>query len=280
MILIPKRYSYIEAYLTLRCNLSCKYCVNSYSGVTRVRDELSAEEWILSLNKIKTNGLPITLGGGEPTIHKGFYEIVNGIKEGTTIDLLTNGQFDVREFIKNAPVNKFTRRGPEYKSIRMSYHVKSMEATVIAQTACDLMAAGYSVGIFGLNHPENLSANVMMTEICRQVGVYFFIRDFLGYYRDRLYGNYKYYGALNGNKKDCLCRTSELLIGPDGNIYVCHRDLYSDERSIGSVTDKYLDIDNSFRKCSNYGLCNPCDLKEKLSPDLVTGRCSVEIYEK
>jgi hypothetical protein len=276
MILIPKRYSYIEAYLTLRCNLSCKYCVNSYSGITRHRDELSAKQWIDSLNKIKTNGLPITLGGGEPTIHKGFYEIVNGIKSGT-IDLLTNGQFDIDEFIESVPVKKFTVRGPEYKAIRMSYHVKSMDAGDLAERAGRLIDVGYNVGIFGINHPENLSANVMMTEICARMGIYFFVRDFLGYYRDRLYGNYKYYSALNGNKKDCLCRTSELLIGPEGNIYRCHRDLYSNEGVIASITNKYLDIDGNFRKCSNYGLCNPCDSKEKISPDLVTSRCAIEV---
>lgn len=280
MIFIPKTYSYIEAYLTLRCNLSCKYCINAQSGLKRKRKELTAKQWIGFLNKINTNGLPITLGGGEPTIHKGFYEIVNGIKDGTTIDLLTNGQFDIDEFMACVPVKKFTVKGPEYKAIRMSYHVKSMDAKNLAERAGRLIDVGYNVGIFGINHPENLAANVLMTEICSRMGIYFFVRDFLGFYDDTLHGYFKYPGALNGNKKECLCRTQELLIGPEGNAYRCHRDLYADEFNIWNFNDEYIAIDENFRSCSNYGLCNFCDVKKKLSPDLITGKCSVEIYAK
>lgn len=278
MIKIPERYSYIEAYLTLRCNLCCPYCINKHTGVVRKRDELGAQEWLAGLNRIESK-LPITLGGGEPTIHPGFYTIVNGLKP--KIDLLTNGfAFSPDEFISNVPIGVFYNPGCDhYKSIRVSYH-PAMDQDDLLGRVCVLQNHGYSVGIFGLNHPENLQKNVMMTEKCRKTGVYFFIRDFLGYYGDTLYGHYKYRFALNGNKKSVKCRSEDFLIGPDGSVYRCHRDLYANEKAIGNILNVCYSVSNEFMDCDYCGLCNPCDVKLKLGSDLATSKSSVEIISE
>lgn len=278
MIHIPDTFSYIEAYLTLRCNFACPYCINQHTGVNRNRNELSAREWRLGLNSIDTNGLPITFGGGEPTFHPEFYEIVDGLDQKIKIDLLTNGShFDVDSFMNHIPPDRFTIKGGEYKSIRISYHPKTSDPEKIVGVACRLQERNYSVGIFGLNHPENLARNVAMTELCRNYGVYFFVRDFLGYYDDRLYGYFRYPGALNGNKKSCECKTEEMLIGPEGAVYRCHRDLYDGSGAVGNILNMAFDIEDDFRTCENFGLCNPCDIKLKLGPDLTVGKCSVVI---
>lgn len=278
MIKLPARYSYIEAYLTLTCNMNCHYCINSHTGVKRKRKELSAREWIAGLNNIDTNGRPITLGGGEPTKHPEFYSIVNGLREDITVDLLTNGKFDIEEFIRNVPTTRLTSAGPDYyKSIRMSYHAQYMIKEELVQKALRLQDAGFKVGIFGLNHPHNLFHNVEMTDLCSKHGVYFFVRDFLGYWEDRLYGYYKYPSALNGNKKKCLCRAQDFLIGPEGDVFRCHRDLYEQSTSVGSILNITYEVNDSFISCDNFGLCNPCDFKIKLEPDLITTKCSVEI---
>lgn len=280
MITIPDRYSYFECYLTLRCQMNCPYCINQHTGVTRKRKELSAKEWCLALNNIDTHGLPITLGGGEPTIHKEFYEIVNGLNPDKKIDLLTNGlAFDLKEFMDRIPPERFTKKGYEYKAIRMSYHPKTTDREELLMRAKTLQESGYPVGIFGVNHPENLAANVEMTARTASYGIYFFVRDFLGYYDDRLYGYYKYRSALNGNRKRCQCKIEELLVGPDGDAYRCHRDLYDGSCSIGSIMNMAFEVKDIFRPCDNYGLCNPCDIKLKLSNDLTTRKCSVEIVE-
>lgn len=277
MIQIPQRYSYIEAYLTLRCNLSCPYCINAYTGVKRKRKELSAREWILGLNNLSPNDKPITLGGGEPTIHPGFYEIANSIDH--KIDLLTNGQFDVGEFMKRISPDKFYAGGKEalyYKSIRISFHTHIDKAALV-ETAYRLQKEGYRVGIFGLNHPHNLFHNVEMTQRCSDAGVYFFVRDFLGFHNDKLYGTYKYPDALNGNRKHCQCRSEDFLIGPCGNIFRCHRDLYDESGEIGNILNIAYSHNDDFMPCNNFGLCNPCDIKLKLNPDLITSKCSVEV---
>ena len=276
-MIVPERFSYIEVYLTLRCSFSCPYCINGHTGVSRKRKELSAREWRMALNGIATHGIPITLGGGEPTMHKEFYGIVEGLRPDLRIDLLSNGSFDTDEFVRRIPPERFTQQDPEYKAIRLSFHPRISDQKNLVQQAALLTRQKYPVGIFGLNHPNNLAYNVTMTEACRERGVFFFIRDFLGYYDDRLYGYYKYSSALNGNRKRCQCRIQELLIGPDGNVYRCHRDLYEGAGEIGNVLNMALELTDDFRPCDNCGLCSPCDIKLKLGPDLTTSKCSVEI---
>lgn len=279
MIKIPEGITYAEAYITLQCNFKCDYCINRYTGVKRGRQELTADQWITGLNNIDFGDLPLTIGGGEPTIRKDFYDIVNGLRYETKIDLLTNGTFDAEEFTDNILSNRFTNKGSSYKAIRVSFHPKSTNLEQVVSTASILQNQGYPIGIFGLNHPDNLHANVEAAEVCRKAGVYFFVRDFLGYHKDKLYGFYRYPGGLNGNVKSCKCRTSELLIGPEGHRFRCHRDLYANESSIGDIMRMDFNISHEFSRCDYYGLCNPCDLKEKSAPDLKTERCSVEIKE-
>lgn len=279
MITVPKRYSYVEVYTTFRCNFSCSYCINGFGGIKRNRKELTAREWIMALNNIDTNGLPITFGGGEPTQHREFYDIINGLKPRTKIDILSNGTFNVKEFMLKIPKTRFHARGYGYKPIRFSYHPKSTNPDSLIETCSALQSNGYPCGIFGLNHPDNLQKNIAMAEKCRSARTFFFVRDFLGWHENQLYGNFKYPHGLNGNLKNCECKTSELLIDPEGSVYRCHRDLYSLLNPIGNILRMGFEIEDRFMPCSNFGACNPCDLKRKASPDLSHNRCAVTIEE-
>jgi len=60
-------------YLTLSCNLACPYCSNGPS--TAYYDELTADEWgEWFARNLRTQGVVFT--GGEPTLHRGFADIV------------------------------------------------------------------------------------------------------------------------------------------------------------------------------------------------------------
>jgi sulfatase maturation enzyme AslB (radical SAM superfamily) len=277
-MILPPNYNYIEAYITLRCNLDCQYCINKASNdLNRKREELSSKEWLCFFNKIESN-INITIGGGEPTLHKDFYEIVTNSTKN--LDLLTNLSFNINDFINNLSESKqFTGSSGAYKRIRVSYHPKSMDPEILILKCVDLQNAGYSIGLFGINHPENMEANIYMSEYARKNEIYFFIKDFLGNYNNQLFGYYKYPNALDGKNKKCKCRSNELLIGPDGNVYRCHRDLYTNENEIGNILEEDLEIDNNFKLCNNYGSCNPCDVKAKTNRFLQAGSCSVEIKE-
>lgn len=74
-----------------------------------------------------------------------------------------------------------------------------------------------------------------------------------------------------------LYRTSELIVGPDGNIYRCHHDLYKNFSSIGNLLDPDFKIRNIFRECTQLGDCNPRDIKIKTDRFQVHGHTSIEI---
>src|SRR3989304_987038 len=125
-IVIPNSYNYIAVFLTLACNYRCSYCINYFEGGTLTRQRLSGRDVVRGLNRIVSrDDLPITLQGGEPSIHKDFIYILNNIKPELNIDILTNLQFDEDEFIRRVNPNRIRRKSP-YASIRVSYHPQTM----------------------------------------------------------------------------------------------------------------------------------------------------------
>ena len=78
--------------LTSACNFSCPHCVDS--KIINTGEYLNTEDVKHSLDTLKSRGLlsVILLGGGEPTLHKDFNEIVKYIKRiGLQLGIVTNG---------------------------------------------------------------------------------------------------------------------------------------------------------------------------------------------
>ena len=270
-ILLPPEVNYIAAFLTLRCNLNCSYCVNRQGDFT-IPQEMLAEDWVTGLSRIETRqDLPISIQGGEPTIYPGFYKIVNGLyyQHRKHLDLLTNGMFDLRDFCSQIPTPVF-KRGAKYASIRFSYHTR-MSPIALALKVWELQNRGYEVGIWGLDNNPHL--NRLMEHLCECLNLDFREKEFLS---DKS-GTYKYPNAMDRKeKKHVWCKTNELLIGPSGHIFKCHNDLYANRDWIGHILDGDIPI-FSFRECNNFGYCNPCDVKLKTNRLQERGYCSVEI---
>ncbi len=278
--------NYVAYFITLACNLRCPYCINLHDGSSRhkmaKRKNLSGREWIAAANRlVLRDDMPLTLQGGEPTLHKDFFEIVNGVKEEIKMDLLTNMSFDVDEFIRNVPVKRFTREAP-YAAIRVSYHPGQNDIDELMKKAFKLQDAGFRIGIYGVAHPDkDLNKHIMQTkDKCLKAGIDFRTKEFLGDWEGALYGTYKYEGSVMGGKmKDCECMTTELIADPGGYVYRCHSDMHKGRDPIGHIldecfTDKEL---NKFRGCKYYGDCNPCDVKVKTNRLQIFGHTSVEI---
>lgn len=270
-ILIPKEYNYISSFITLRCNFKCIYCINNKDNLIRSRPELSGDFWISCLNSLTlSNDLPITISGGEATLHRDFYKIVNGINH--PIDLLTNLEFNIYEFIKNVnPKSMYKSDNSSYKSIRVSYHPQFHKIEDLVFKAGMLQEYGFNVGIFPINYPDNIEQNMELAEEARKSRVYVFIKDYLGMYNGHLTGHFRYRDAVDGNTHGkVMCRTKELLIAPSGKVFKCHRDLYANEYDVDDIAYK-------FRDCDNYGSCNYCDVKIKTNRFLNMGNSSVDI---
>ena len=283
---IPESYNYIALFLTMRCNLKCSFCLNSFDGgFDRKRfPEADGESWIRGLNRIKSRkGVPITFSGGEPFLHPDFIPIINGLNPDLEIDISTNLYWGkgLEKFIKEVPAERLRRESP-YPSIRVSYHPEQMGSGERLFTNVKRMKdAGFDIGIYSVLYPspEHLQAITQMQFRCADEGILFRVKDFTGTFKGLAYGDYSRYpgAAFSNQRENRLCKISELLIGPDMSIYRCHRDLYADGGQIGNLSDFVFKIENKFRECANYGGCHPCDVKVKTNYKQQRGYTSVKI---
>lgn len=287
-IILKKHQNYVAFFLTLVCNLRCPYCINLHDNISRQktaqRKEMSIEDWISAANRlILRDDLPLTFQGGEPTLHPGFYRFVNEVKPEIKMDLLTNMMFDVEEFIRSVPVERFTREAP-YAAIRVSYHPGQNDIHDLIKKARRMQEAGFRVGIYGILVPDDKIKNNILEakEECVKQGIDFRTKEFLGEYAGTIYGTFKYPGSvLDKKRKNCLCRTTELIVDPSGYVYRCHADLYNARNPIVHILDSEFNEDaiDKFRDCSYYGDCNPCDVKVKTNRFQIFGHTSVEIKD-
>jgi hypothetical protein len=277
-IVIPETHNYIAVFLSLACNLKCSYCINRFEELQYEKGHLSGDEWIQGLNRIESrDDLPVTLGGGEPSLHPDFNRIVTGIKPELNVDILTNLQFDINRFMAEVPPDRVRRVSP-YASIRVSYHPEVMLLEPLVEKVLKMQERGYSIGIWGVLHPAQEAEVLRAMEYCTGLEIDFRTKEFLGECNGEMHGTIKYPGACDmKSEQHVLCRTSELLIGPTGGIYRCHSDLYEGRQAIGHILDPDFRIDNAFRPCDMFGHCNPCDVKVKTNRFQIFGHTSVEI---
>lgn len=279
-MVLPESYNYIAVFLTLNCNYYCSYCITEYGSRKTKGTYLSGQEWVQGLNRIRPrDDLPITLQGGEPSLHKDFIYIINNLRPELKIDILTNLQFDVRRFIAQVNPVRLKRRSP-YASIRVSFHPEVMDLEETIKKVLALQAAGFSVGLWGILHPAYTETILKAQTKSQSIGIDFRAKEFLGEYQGRLSGTYLYQDACSKRfKRSVLCKTTELIIGPSGDIYRCHSDLYENRKPIGKIVDPEFKIIDSYRPCAVFGHCNPCDVKIKTNRLQKYGHTSVQIKE-
>ena len=279
-IKIPDHYNYIAAFLTLACNLNCSYCINRYGSDGFVKKRLTGQEWVRGLNRIiSRDDLPLTLQGGEPSLHKDFIYLINNLKPELHIDILTNLQFDIEEFTRKVDPKRLKRDAP-YASIRVSYHPEQMDLAPLVEKVLRMQDAGFSIGIWGVLHPSQEDIVRKAQEDCKARGIDFRFKEFLGEYEGVMYGTFKYEGACAKTfEETVLCKTTELIMGSDGSVYKCHSDLYEGREPVGNIIDPAFELEDIYRVCNAFGRCNPCDIKVKTNRFQQFGHTSVDIKE-
>lgn len=276
-MILPTQFNYVAAFLTFSCQLKCGYCINHHGHDLDAKRWMPGEEWISILNKLELpEDLPITLQGGEPTAHRDFYKIVNGIRPELSLDLLTNLEISPDEFMFRVGPERFKRKSP-YSSIRVSYHKGQSDPDKLLDRVKYMQDHGFHIGIWGINHPEYKEHNLEIMKKAVGMGIDFRLKEFLGEYNGKHYGTLRYPDSVDHkNLKTCECTTTELLIDPIGNIFRCHSDLYANREMIGNMKDEYVPL-GLWRKCYVYGLCNSCDVKIKTNRFQEYGHSSVEV---
>lgn len=282
-IVIPENYNYIALFLTLHCNLKCPYCINLNENGSRrkdiIRSFIKPDTWLNFINNldIKSPNLPLTLQGGEPTLYPFFYELVNGIDDRFKLDLLTNFMFDEDEFIRKIDPSKFTRDA-KYAPIRVSYHPGQNDIDLLIKKHNKMKQAGFYVGIYSVLTPRNKAHIEEIMKKCLDLGIDFRTKEYLGFDGKNWHGSYKFPEAISEKcNKYCECKTTELLIDPNGKIYRCHSDLYEKRAPITSIDDPNYKLEDIYRPCIVFGHCNPCDIKIKTNRYQNFGHTSVDI---
>jgi len=257
----------------------CAYCING----KLIKEEkksvyMTGAEWVRGINRLKLGAdLPVTLQGGEPSLHPQFAWIINHIRKDINIDILTNLSFNPDIFIKEVKPERINRDAP-YAPIRVTYHPEKEDINILLEKTIKLTEAGFRIGVYGILHPKYGAKVMRAKEMFLKKGLDFRTKEFLGDYENKTYGKYLYPDAVKaGEKKKCLCRASELIIGPDCGIYRCHHYLYSKMPDIGNLLDNGLHIEDKFRDCDEYGYCNYCDVKIKTDRYQKYGYTSVKI---
>lgn len=276
---VPERYNYIAAFLTLRCNLHCSFCINRFDNADPRYRTIPGSRWIQGLNRLRSRpDLPVTIQGGEPSLHPDFLDILCGVRTDLHLDVLTNLQFDIHAFMRRVPPDRIRRDAP-YASLRVSYHPEVMRLDDLRPKVLELLRHGYSVGIWAVEHPAHLEEVRRAQALCRDQGIDFRIKEFLGVHNGKLYGTYKYPEAVSGREqgRGVECRTTELIVGPTGAVFRCHSDMYQGRSPVGELCDPAFRIEDRYRPCHCFGACNPCDIKVKTNRHQQFGHTSVEI---
>ena len=278
-IIVPDDFTYVPIFLTLSCQLRCSYCLNFHGDDLLKGRRMTKDDWIGGLNRIQTRpGLPITLQGGEPTIYKYFYDVVNGIDERIELELLTNLEIDVDKFCQNIPPNRFKRKFDDYPAIRVSYHHGQSKFQELLERVLELKRRGYSIAIWEVGHPGYINYVYERQTLATLIGVDYRVKEFLGPWNGKNYGTMGYADAVNSDKlRHCECKTSELLIAPDGHIFRCHSDLYAGRLPIGHLLDDEPPKLGEWRHCAVYGRCNSCDIRVQDKSYKKKGHISVQI---
>lgn len=79
----------LSFWLTERCNLSCEMCWVETKGT---RPTMTPDDWLRLADDVRRYRPRITVTGGEPTVYRGWLEVLAGIKaRGLYLSLNTNG---------------------------------------------------------------------------------------------------------------------------------------------------------------------------------------------
>jgi SAM-dependent methyltransferase len=272
--------SYWAAFLTFNCAGDCDYCIQHLckdeflkAKMEYSKNEIAPQEWVdfyNSLQKYKDQKLGVI--GGEPTIYKGFFDVINGIggyHKTVTTNLKTPAFDDINAFSSNI-VDKRTLR------INTSFHPEIISVDEFCNKIHQMRGCGLNVDqIAMVDHPTS-NFKYYYNEFIKR-GLVLNPQTFLGKIGNVLLPNpesdltrdHKEHGITSPplynqgfsceEKNEILCMTRRFMTAPDGGIYRCHYHLYSKRETIGNIRNEKLFERSDYSVCNDFGYCNPCD---------------------
>lgn len=290
---------YLLIITNLFCNHKCSYCIQQESSLDVRKNpnkiDVPAVLAFLKRNRIASS---IKVMGGEATLHPDFEALMDGLvplyrKIVVTSNL--NGKW-YDDF--DAAVSAMGR-WRNYVKWNLTYHPAWMDRDTFVARVHRLKDAGIHVGQVAATDTADLSDET--AEALNEAGIGWKLQPFTGRSADgrlvpqtwedvrtqyplewdvsKYIENYEEYTAdcEDANASSDFyrpewvkCVTSKFLIGPDNNVYPCHRHLYAEDSryACGTVHDVGMEkfrprwnrLTNTWSLPCNTK-CNPCDFR-------------------
>ena len=217
----PKFDGRMRIYLTIKCNLSCPYCVNGYDNSDfkgygyRLR---SPKDWINQINSI---GRDVVFTGGEPFLYKGFADIINSINKKLSISIYTNFALNIENII------------PEIKRkvhIYISFHPQNTDISLFIKNIYLVMNnqnISFNIHVIKANNDLQMNKALILSDKLKQMNI-----D-ISFDEDQRH----FEGSKRKFKKKVLCSRNIILIAPDGDRFHCVSKLMRQKQSIENIFD-------------------------------------------
>ena len=252
----------VELTLTNKCNLACVYCsdrdLRHRQGISEQLDITIIKRLFDDLSSGGTKGIVIE-GGGEPTMHSEFSEVVNYAHQvGLAVGLITNGTSSMdKEMLEKFEwirVSLDASTEKEYLELKgVDLFEKVISNISLYAKYCKTVGVGYVVTKSNLSCLESLVIRLRENGIsyvqCRPVV------DSPELYPDGIDLSYlKYYECagfsvdVDGMKENatrgngglpCFAHSITSIISGDGSVYICGRlNIYDWLKPIGNIKEK------------------------------------------
>ena len=232
----------VRAYLTLKCNLKCEFCVNTHVDGGRNLNAyplLPPGDWINIFHSLKRD---IVITGGEPLLYPDLNKIITGVNPGFDITIYSNMMVPLKGDLAWLKRKKLFF----YVSYHPSYGSDSVFLTNI--DTLNIHKVPYRI------HAINVMGKEKLHQLCVE----------------RLGGQLPpitidedqrslFESSSKKFKKKVNCRRSIILLAPDGTRYQCVSRMVRRVAPFENLANEPFSGVCRSVECADYGYCAPCD---------------------
>jgi organic radical activating enzyme len=238
----PRFDGRVRAYLTLRCNLRCDFCVNNdVDGGRKLREYqlLSPEQWIYIFNTLNRD---IVITGGEPLLYTGLDEVVSGVNPKLDITIYSNMMVPLK-----GDLTWLQRKGLR---MYLSYHPSYGDDTVFVENIRELEQYNVSFTI----HAIDVVGREKLEKKCSERLAGLELPIVIDEDQRTLFES-----SSKKFRKRVKCERSIILVAPDGYRYQCVSRMVRRVAPFENLLTEPFSGEHRVVQCGDYGYCAPCD---------------------